>query len=181
MSSDNPTSGDIQELPILPLRDVVVYPHMVIPLFVGRERSKVALDQAMKYGKQVVLVAQKQADTDDPGVDDVYRVGTIANILQLVKMPDGTDKVLAEGRERALISDLSIGEFYSGRIETLYEHGPASDREVSVLSRSVISQFEQYVKLNKKVPPEILTSLSGIDDVGRDRVRQTADVVDSEE
>ena len=166
MAEDTPSS-DILRLPVLPLRDVVVYPHMVIPLFVGRDKSKQALDQAMKYGKQVVLVAQKQADVDDPGVDDVYRVGTIANILQLVKMPDGTDKVLAEGRERARISDLSGGDFYSGQIDTLDDVGPMTEREVGVLSRSVVTQFEQYVKLNKKVPPEILTSLSGIDDVGR--------------
>ncbi|MFK8017000.1 MAG: endopeptidase La [Gammaproteobacteria bacterium] len=165
--ADQPLSSDPLLLPVLPLRDVVVYPHMVIPLFVGREKSKQALDQAMKFGKQVVLVAQKQADVDDPGVDDVYRVGTIANILQLVKMPDGTDKVLAEGRSRARISNLSVGDYYSGDIITLDESGPTTEREVGVLSRSVVTQFEQYVKLNKKVPPEILTSLSGIDDVGR--------------
>ncbi|MEM6641222.1 MAG: endopeptidase La [Pseudomonadota bacterium] len=164
MADDTP---EILTLPVLPLRDVVVYPHMVIPLFVGRDKSKQALDQAMKLGKQVVLVAQKQADIDDPSVDDVYRVGTIANILQLVKMPDGTDKVLAEGRERARISDLGGDDFYSGHIEALTDVGQTTEREVGVLSRSVVAQFEQYVKLNKKVPPEILTSLSGIDDVGR--------------
>ncbi len=166
MADDSMTS-EILQLPVLPLRDVVVYPHMVIPLFVGREKSKQALDQAMKFGKQVVLVAQKQADVDDPDVDDVYRVGTIANILQLVKMPDGTDKVLAEGRERAKISNLVAGDYYSGDIVTLNDVGSTTEREVGVLSRSVVTQFEQYVKLNKKVPPEILTSLSGIDDVGR--------------
>ena len=165
--AEESTTSEILQLPVLPLRDVVVYPHMVIPLFVGREKSKQALDQAMKFGKQVVLVAQKQADVDDPGVDDVYRIGTIANILQLVKMPDGTDKVLAEGRARARISNMAVGDYYSGDIIALDEGGPTTEREVGVLSRSVVTQFEQYVKLNKKVPPEILTSLAGIDDVGR--------------
>jgi len=155
------------EMPVLPLRDVVVFPHMVIPLFVGREKSIEALDEAMDIGKQIVLVAQAQADVDDPGIDDVYRVGTIANILQLLKLPDGTVKVLVEGRERATLDNLHIDRYFASRVTPLTEDETYDEREMEVLSRSVVSQFEQYVKLNKKVPPEILTSLAGIDEPGR--------------
>ncbi len=154
-------------MPVLPLRDVVVFPHMVIPLFVGREKSIEALDEAMNIGKQIVLVAQTQADVDDPGVEDVYRVGTIANILQLLKLPDGTVKVLVEGRERAELENLHIDRYFASRVTPLPEGEDYDEREIEVLSRSVVSQFEQYVKLNKKVPPEILTSLAGIDEPGR--------------
>ncbi|MBT8136458.1 MAG: endopeptidase La [Gammaproteobacteria bacterium] len=154
-------------MPVLPLRDVVVFPHMVIPLFVGREKSIEALDEAMNIGKQIVLVAQTQADVDDPGIDDVYRVGTIANILQLLKLPDGTVKVLVEGRERATLDDLHIDRYFASKVTPLPEAEDFDEREIEVLSRSVVSQFEQYVKLNKKVPPEILTSLAGIDEPGR--------------
>ena len=154
-------------MPILPLRDVVVYPHMVIPLFVGREKSVVALDQAMSEGKEILLVAQTQADVDDPGKEDVYEIGTIATILQLLKLPDGTVKVLVEGGHRARLEKMKIDECFSAEAEELTENEAYDEKEMDVLSRSVVSRFEQYVKLNKKIPPEILTSLAGIDQPGR--------------
>ena len=157
------TSG----IPVLPLRDVVVYPHMVIPLFVGREKSIVALDKAMSAGKRILLVAQKRADLDDPQPADLYEVGTLATILQLLKLPDGTVKVLVEGGERALVDHIDVGDHFAAAITLLKEEDRIDEREVDVLVRSIIAQFEQYVKLNKKVPPEILTSLSGIDEPGR--------------
>ncbi len=152
---------------MLPLRDVVVYPHMVIPLFVGREKSILALDQAMRSSKQVLLVAQKQADVDDPGADDIYRIGTLATILQMLKLPDGTVKVLVEGTVRARIKDIQGEQFFSASIEILKDQAQYDEREVDVLTRSVVSQFEQYVKLNRKVAPEILTALAGIEEPGR--------------
>ncbi|MAF84612.1 MAG: endopeptidase La [Chromatiales bacterium] len=154
-------------VPILPLRDVVVYPHMVIPLFVGREKSIVALDEAMNSDKQILLVAQKQADIDEPTIDDIYELGTLATILQLLKLPDGTVKVLVEGGARAALVRSYTDEYFSADIRLIEEDQDSASREVDVLKRSVISQFEHYVKLNKKVPPEILTSLSGIDQPGR--------------
>jgi ATP-dependent Lon protease len=154
-------------VPILPLRDVVVYPHMVIPLFVGRQKSILALDVAMRAGKQILLIAQKQADVDDPGLDDIYSVGTLATILQLLKLPDGTVKVLVEGGSRAKLLNAYSGEHFSADIELIGESAGIEGRELDVLRRSIISQFESYVKLNKKVPPEILTSLMGIDQPGR--------------
>jgi ATP-dependent Lon protease len=154
-------------MPVLPLRDVVVYPHMVIPLFVGREKSIVALDLAMKADKRILLVAQKQADVDDPTPADLYRVGTVATILQLLKLPDGTVKVLVEGVDRASIDKLVEGEFFSAEVSVFPDIERYEEREMDVLTRSVITQFEQYVKLNKKVPPEILTSLAGIEQAGR--------------
>ena len=154
-------------LPVLPLRDVVVYPHMVIPLFVGREKSILALDQAMRAGKQILLVAQKQADVDDPGAQDLYRLGTIATILQLLKLPDGTVKVLVEGAERAKIEKLHTGQYFSAEVSPFKDIEQYDEREMDVLARSVTSQFEQYVKLNRKVPPEVLTALAGIEQPGR--------------
>jgi ATP-dependent Lon protease len=154
-------------VPVLPLRDVVVYPHMVIPLFVGREKSILALDEAMETGKQILLVAQKKADVDEPTLDDIYSIGTLATILQLLKLPDGTVKVLVEGGSRANLLDTHSGDFFSADIQLIDEDQELEGREIEVLTRSVISQFENYVKLNKKVPPEILTSLSGIDQPGR--------------
>jgi ATP-dependent Lon protease len=154
-------------VPILPLRDVVVYPHMVIPLFVGREKSIVALDEAMNTDKQILLVAQKQADIDEPSLDDIYTQGTLATILQLLKLPDGTVKVLVEGGSRAAIVEPHVGEYFSADIRLIDEDQALESRELDVLKRSVISQFENYVKLNKKVPPEILTSLTGIEQPGR--------------
>ncbi len=154
-------------MPVLPLRDVVVYPHMVIPLFVGRRKSILALDAAMQIGKQIVLVAQQAADVDEPDLDDLFEVGTLATILQLLKLPDGTVKVLVEGNERVALSDVNADDFFTARIEVLKESEESDEREVEVLVRSIVSQFESYVKLNKKVPPEILTSLAGIEQPGR--------------
>jgi ATP-dependent Lon protease len=162
-----PTPPSNDSLPVLPLRDVVVYPHMVIPLFVGREKSILALEQAMKVDKQILLLAQKQADVDDPTAKDLYQVGTIATILQLLKLPDGTVKVLVEGTERAIVRSLASGEYFTAHVQGLGDADQYDEREMDVLVRSVISQFEQYVKLNRKVPPEILTSLAGIEQPGR--------------
>ena len=165
--STTPKITTAQRVPVLPLRDVVVYPHMVIPLFVGREKSIQALDVAMHGDKRIMLIAQKQADVDDPKVEDLYRIGTLATILQLLKLPDGTVKVLVEGVDRAQIDKLEAGDYYSADV-TLQPDGETYDeREMDVLGRSVISQFEQYVKLNKKVPPEVLTALAGIEHAGR--------------
>ena len=166
-STDVVTGDDARGIPVLPLRDVVVYPHMVIPLFVGREKSIVALDRAMNAGKKILLIAQQAADMDDPGPEDLYEVGTLATILQLLKLPDGTVKVLVEGGERAQVDELMVGDHFSAEITILEEEDRHDEREIDVLVRSIIAQFEQYVKLNKKVPPEILTSLSGIDEPGR--------------
>jgi ATP-dependent Lon protease len=165
----SPTSAEFsQEVPVLPLRDVVVYPHMVIPLFVGREKSIKALDSAMASDKQILLVAQKSADVDDPGVKDLHGVGTLANILQLLKLPDGTVKVLVEGNQRAQIdSFVATEDVFSANLSTLTEVIEADEREQEVLMRSAVALFDQYVKLNKKVPPEVLTSLSSIDEAGR--------------
>ena len=154
-------------MPILPLRDVVVYPHTVIPLFVGREKSIRALEQAMEADKRILLVAQKDAGKDDPGAEDVYLIGTISNILQLLKLPDGTVKVLVEGGQRARIEQFVEVDAYFAAEMTPLGGGEEDEREVEVLTRSVLVQFEQYVKLNKKVPPEILASLSSIDDPSR--------------
>ncbi|MGZ8227031.1 MAG: endopeptidase La [Methylococcaceae bacterium] len=163
---------DIQQtdvlIPVLPLRDVVVYPHMVIPLFVGRERSIDALEAAMKDNKEVLLVAQKEADIDEPDFTDLYEVGTLANILQLLKLPDGTVKVLVEGCQRSKVLEYKeTGTFFSAIVSTLDEALSLSEQEQDVLQRTVISSFEQYVKLNNKIPPEVLTSLAGIDDPSR--------------
>jgi len=157
----------VTDLPILPLRDVVVYPHMVIPLFVGREKSILALDKAMEIGKQILLVAQKKADIDEPEIGDIYDVGTLATILQLLKLPDGTVKVLVEGGSRATLEDLRSGEYFSADIQKVKETSRGDSREMDGLRRTVVSQFESYVKLNKKVPPEILSSLSSIEQPGR--------------
>ncbi|OQX03733.1 MAG: endopeptidase La [Thiothrix lacustris] len=151
-------------VPVLPLRDVVVYPHMVIPLFVGRNKSIQALDMAMDSNKQILLVAQKSAEVDSPELDDVHTMGTLATILQLLKLPDGTLKVLVEGLERAeIIAIDNDGDFSAARVKVAASVS-ADSRKIDVLSRSLVSLFEQYVKLNKKVPPEILSSLSSIDD-----------------
>ncbi|MCE7903098.1 MAG: endopeptidase La [Gammaproteobacteria bacterium PRO9] len=164
--SDNDTQHRLN-IAILPLRDVVVYPHMVIPLFVGRARSIQALDAAMQSGKQILLVAQKQADIDEPSLDDIYRVGTLATILQLLKLPDGTVKVLVEGGTRARLDKTRDTEFFTADVTLIEDELDVTSREAEVLKRSLISQFENYVKLNRKVPPEILTSLTGIDQPGR--------------
>jgi len=167
MQLETPPTVGPKRLPILPLRDVVVYPHMVIPLFVGREKSVVALDRAMASNKEILLVAQTQADVDEPQPKDLYSIGTIATVLQLLKLPDGTVKVLVEGAQRTKLGELEIGDCFSAVVEPLVETSASDEREMDVLTRSVVSRFEQYVKLNKKIPPEILTSLSGIDSPSR--------------
>jgi ATP-dependent Lon protease len=158
----------MQSAPLLPLRDVVVYPHMVIPLFVGREKSIRALEEAMENNdKKVLLAAQKHASTDEPEQEDIFRTATLANILQLLKLPDGTVKVLVEGGERAHVVRFSAEEEYFEAQYIVLEAEQMEEREAEVLARSVLSQFEQYVKLNKKIPPEILSSLQGISDASR--------------
>ena len=155
------------EFPLLPLRDVVVYPHMVIPLFVGRDKSIQALEAAMAGNKQVLLVAQRDASDDDPGRDALYDVGTLATILQLLKLPDGTVKVLVEGERRARLVELEEVEGYQSAEIELLEEGALDERESEVLVRSLMSQFEQFVQLGKKVPAEVVSSLSSIDEPGR--------------
>ncbi len=155
-------------IPVLPLRDVVVYPHMVIPLFVGRDRSIDALDAAMKDNKQVLLVAQKEAEVDEPDFTDLYEVGTLANILQLLKLPDGTVKVLVEGSQRSKVLHYQeTGSFFSAAVGKIDDVFNLSEQEQDVLQRTVINSFDQYVKLNNKIPPEVLNALSGIDDPSR--------------
>lgn len=155
------------EIPALPLRDVVVYPHMVIPLFVGRNKSVKALEAAMARGKQIFLVAQKDSAVDDPKPQDLYTVGTVSTVLQLLKLPDGTVKVLVEGTHRAKIINIkSQDDYYLIEYELIDDVFP-DESEREPLSRALLSRFEEYVKLNKKIPPEILTSLAGIDDLGR--------------
>ncbi|NIY82155.1 endopeptidase La [Vibrio hepatarius] len=154
------------EIPVLPLRDVVVYPHMVIPLFVGREKSIACLEAAMDHNKQVLLVAQKEAETDEPSKDDLFEVGTVATILQLLKLPDGTVKVLVEGQQRAKINQLTDDEFFVADAEYLITE-QLDEREEEVIVRSAINQFEGFIKLNKKIPPEVLTSLNGIEEAAR--------------
>ena len=155
------------ELPMLPLRDVVVFPHMVIPLFVGRPKSIKALESAMEAGKSILLVAQKSASKDEPGPNDVFAVGCIANILQMLKLPDGTVKVLVEGSQRAQIHHVQDTESHFVSELTPLTPELEAAPEAEALRRAVVSQFDQYVKLNKKIPPEILTSLTGIDEAGR--------------
>jgi ATP-dependent Lon protease len=155
-------------IPVLPLRDVVVYPHMVIPLFVGRERSIDALDAAMKDNKQILLVAQKEAELDDPGFKDLYEIGTLANILQLLKLPDGTVKVLVEGGQRSRVNKYQEKEGYiTALVSEVKDVIPTNEQELDVLVRTAISSFDNYVKLNSKIPPEVLNSLAGIDDPSR--------------
>src|SRR3989344_3944954 len=159
--------SDPISLPLLPLRDVVVFPHMVIPLFVGRPKSIKALESAMESGRQIMLVAQKAAGKDKPKADDMFDVGCVSSILQMLKLPDGTVKVLVEGVQRANTQSIDdSGEFFTSVVVTVPPE-PQVTPEVEALRRAVTQQFDQYVKLNKKIPPEILTSISGIDDAGR--------------
>jgi ATP-dependent Lon protease len=161
------SGGETITLPLLPLRDVVVFPHMVIPLFVGRPKSIKALETAMEAGKSILLVAQKSAAKDEPGAEDMYATGTIANILQMLKLPDGTVKVLVEGTQRAQILTIADLKTHYGADATPVPVDPEDTTELEAMRRAMISQFDQYVKLNKKIPPEILTSLAGIDEPGR--------------
>ncbi|MFW5442724.1 MAG: endopeptidase La [Methylococcaceae bacterium] len=155
-------------IPVLPLRDVVVYPHMVIPLFVGRDKSIDAIEAAMSQDKQLLLVAQKEAEVDEPEFEDLYRAGTLANILQLLKLPDGTVKVLVEGERRCkVIKYQEFKGYYAATVAEINDELDISDLEQEVLQRTAISSFDQYVKLNNKIPPEVLNSLAGIDDSSR--------------
>ena len=157
------------DLPLLPLRDVVVFPHMVIPLFVGRPKSIKALEAAMEAERRIMLVAQKAAAKDEPSVSDMFDVGCVSTILQMLKLPDGTVKVLVEGQQRAHVNHIEDGETHFSANVTPLEASDAAQKntEVEALRRAVMQQFDQYVKLNKKIPPEILTSISSIDDAGR--------------
>ncbi|HLS51160.1 MAG TPA: endopeptidase La [Burkholderiaceae bacterium] len=167
MSASQIQSSESTVLPLLPLRDVVVFPHMVIPLFVGRPRSIKALELAMEEGNSIMLVAQKSAGKDDPAPEDLYEIGCVASILQMLKLPDGTVKVLVEGINRARIIEATEAEsHYTAQVEAIPGESDTNP-EAEGLRRAVVGQFEQYVKLNKKIPQEILTSLSGIDEAGR--------------
>ncbi len=154
-------------LPLLPLRDVVVFPHMVIPLFVGRPKSIKALEAAMEQGKSIMLAAQKAAAKDEPSATDIYEIGCVANILQMLKLPDGTVKVLVEGAQRARIDHITDAPTHFVAELTPVRSEIGDDSEVEAMRRAIVQQFDQYVKLNKKIPPEILASLAGIDDAGR--------------
>ena len=158
---------EISTYPILPLRDIVVFPHMIVPLFVGREKSINALEDVMQEDKQVFLATQKNASVDDPNYDDVFEIGTIGTILQLLKLTDGTVKVLVEGTHRAKIKKyLDNDKFFEAEAEKIEDSNDDS-QEQRALSRAVVTQFEQYIKLNKKIPPEVLVSVNQIDDVSK--------------
>jgi len=162
-STPIPLRGDV--LPVLPLRDIVVFPHMIVPLFVGREKSVRALEAVMREDKQILLVAQKNAAQDDPGIDDLYQVGTVSTVLQLLKLPDGTVKVLVEGGKRASIAAYKgTDPFFEAFITPAAEPAPVEGREQEALARTVVAQFEQYIKLNKKIAPEVLVSINQIED-----------------
>jgi len=167
MSDTKPPSAEIIQYPLLPLRDVVVFPHMVIPLFVGRPKSIKAMETAMEAGKSILLVAQRSAAKDDPGPEDMYSIGCVSNILQMLKLPDGTVKVLVEGGTRAQIKEIVDVRTHWVAEATAVPADGAPPAEVEAMRRALLSAFDQYVKLNKKIPPEILTSLSGIDEAGR--------------
>jgi len=166
MSEADSTTSPLT-LPLLPLRDVVVFPHMVIPLFVGRPKSIKALEAAMEAGKSIMLIAQKSAAKDEPGPEDLYGTGSVANILQMLKLPDGTVKVLVEGAQRARVLEVADVRTHFTAAVVPVPPEPVQSTEVEAMRRAMLAQFDQYVKLNKKIPPEILTSLSGIDDAGR--------------
>ena len=156
------TSGKIY--PVLPLSDIVVFPHMIVPLFVGREKSVKALEDVMGEDKQILLVSQKDASVDDPNAEDIYEIGTLSTILQLLKLPDGTVKVLVEGFERVKISEFSQKKDFFEAFADSYEDHDEENPEIEALARSVIIEFEQYIKLNKKISPEVLASLNQIED-----------------
>ena len=156
----------VQEYPLLPLRDVVVFPHMVVPLFVGREKSIQALEAAMEGSKEILLVAQRDASTDEPGPKDVFDMGTLATVLQMLRLPDGTVKVLVEGNARATIGDIVEGEYLSGSAMVVDEES-LPEREEDVLTKTLMDEFEKYVKLSKKVPSEVSNALTGIDELER--------------
>jgi ATP-dependent Lon protease len=157
-----PLRGDL--LPVLPLRDIVVFPHMIVPLFVGREKSVRALEAVMREDKQILLVAQKNAAQDDPGAEDLYAVGTVSTVLQLLKLPDGTVKVLVEGGRRARITGFKETQSHFEAYATALDEAGTEPPETEALARTVVGQFEQYIKLNKKIAPEVLVSINQIDD-----------------
>ncbi|MHB1292612.1 MAG: LON peptidase substrate-binding domain-containing protein, partial [Sulfuricella sp.] len=167
MTVHNDSLDQSVTLPLLPLRDVVVFPHMVIPLFVGRPKSIKALETAMESGKHIMLVAQKSAAKDEPVPEDLYEVGCMASILQMLKLPDGTVKVLVEGSQRAQVTRFSDAKTHFVAEADLIAQEDGEDNEIEALRRGLFAQFDQYVKLNKKIPPEILTSLASIDEAGR--------------
>src|SRR5690606_3203859 len=171
MSGHTPLPSDPMDLPLLPLRDVVLFPHMVIPLFVGRPKSIKALEAAMEAERRIMLVAQKAAAKDEPSTEDMFEMGCVATILQMLKLPDGTVKVLVEGQQRAKVLSIVEGEthFVASVTPMSRETEPSASAatELEALRRAVMQQFDQYVKLNKKIPSEILTSISSIDDPGR--------------
>ncbi|HCX69162.1 MAG TPA: endopeptidase La, partial [Rhodobiaceae bacterium] len=170
-SNKPPAGGEGTEetlvLPVLPLRDIVVFPHMIVPLFVGREKSVRALENVMQDDKQILLVAQKNAADDNPSADEIYEVGTVGTVLQLLKLPDNTVKVLVEGVRRARVKKFTPNdEFFEAEVDLVAETDDDGE-QLEGLSRSVVSQFEGYVKLNKKVPPEVLGSIGQIEDAAK--------------
>ncbi len=166
MQSKDKASGK-ELFPVLPLRDIVVFPHMIVPLFVGRERSISALEEVMRTDKHILLAAQKNAGDDDPATDAIYEMGTLAAVLQLLKLPDGTVKVLVEGTQRARIQRYTANaDYYEAEVERVAEAVGAKE-EIEALSRSAVTQFESYVKLNKKISPEVLGTLGQIDDYSK--------------
>lgn len=167
MSEHSLLPAESTSFPVLPLRDVVVFPHMVIPLFVGRPKSIKALEAAMESGKHILLVAQKNAAKDEPSFADIYPIGTVATVLQLLKLPDGTVKVLVEGLQRAVVEELLDDDGFYRVTATPQAPAPEDSNETEAMRRTLLAQFDQYVKLNKKIPPEILSSLAGIETAGR--------------
>jgi len=164
---DDPPGGNVQRVPLLPLRDIIVFPHMVVPLFVGRQKSIKALEEAMNKQKFILLAAQREAKTNDPGEDEIYRVGTLGSVVQLLRLPDGTVKVLVEGKKRArVLRFVDQSEYFLVEAEEIEEVCPKTT-EIEALTRSINSTFEHYVKLNKKIPPEMIMSVASIDDPAR--------------
>jgi ATP-dependent Lon protease len=167
MADKNPELLSGELLPVLPLRDIVVFPHMIVPLFVGREKSVRALEAVMREDKQILLVAQKNAAQDDPSAGDLYEVGTVSTVLQLLKLPDGTVKVLVEGGRRARVTGFKETDQYFEAFATPISETAGEAPELEALSRTVVSQFEQYIKLNKKIAPEVLVSINQIEDAAK--------------
>ena len=166
-NKENISLDVVMDKPLLPLRDVVVYQHMVIPLFVGREKSKLALEEAMSGDKKILLSSQKRSDIDDPSIKDINTVGTLANILQLVTLPDGTVKLLVEGVSRVDLLDIRSDEYFKADYCPLDELGDESDKDIQALRRTMISQVESYVRITKKVPAEVVNTLASIKESGR--------------
>lgn len=169
MSDQKPVreKGGKETYPVLPLRDIVVFPYMIVPLFVGREKSINALEEVMRADKQILLAAQKNAGDDDPAPDAIYQMGTLASVLQLLKLPDGTVKVLVEGTARAkVVRYVSNPDYFEAEVEPVVE-AKGSEDEIEALARSAASQFENYVKLNKKISPEVLASIGQIEDYSK--------------